>query len=109
MRSWSKIGAALTDGRHEEFDRMFKAVRWQSVADPAVEGVMPAMAIDAAIEAFRLPEVTHYATSIALAPLGLLALRCHYKMGTAEFYLADRGGDLVMLASDFYLAKDANP
>ena len=67
---------------------------------PVTLGMMTAMALDAAIEGFRLPNVTHVGLSTELSPFSLIAIRAHFSSGgqRVEFLLVDCGDTLTPVA-----------
>ena len=85
--TWTKVGEKET--RNAEGDDLRPAIEaairrlpWQAV--PCTLGMMPGMAIQEAVKAFRIPKVSHVAVSHELAPLGLYGVRGHYSNGVGQ-------------------------
>jgi hypothetical protein len=103
VRTWTTVGAGHSRGNETRLGKILDALSWTEIPPAGVcEPAMPALAIMGAIRELRLPGVTHYAISHALAPFGLVGIRAHYADGRADVYVVDEGSQLVVLASDFY-------
>lgn len=86
-------------------DMVVKAIEnleWQEVPNHGLEmGIAEAMAIETAIRDYKIPKVSHVATSPDLAPWGFYGIRGHYSNGVAEIYILDLGSQLATVRSDF--------
>jgi hypothetical protein len=86
-------------------DMVVKAIenlKWEEVPNTGLEmDIGSAMAIEAAIRDYKIPRVSHVATSNDLAPWGFYGIRGHYTNGVAEIYIMDMGSQLATVRSDF--------
>ena len=99
-RTWTNVGKEHTEGKEVELNEIFNRMEWHEL--PYTMGAMPGMGIKEAIKQFKIPKVSHVATSNELAPYGLLGIKAQYKNGNAIIYLVDEGIGVVPIASDFY-------
>lgn len=99
-REWTQVGEAYsgTDELRARFEAVVQAVEWQDL--PCEMGMMPGMAVQAAIREFQIPNVQKVGCSLEMAPLGVLAVEGIYSDGVVRIYFVDQGDVLVPVMSD---------
>ena len=105
-RDWKSVGKAAgycgTPDADSRIARAIDAMNWEALTPGFEFPMMPGMGINAAIQEFRMPKVSHVANSNRLAPYGFYGIRAHYSNGTVQLYLVDSGTELCPVCADFY-------
>ncbi|GMU20597.1 MAG: hypothetical protein AMXMBFR13_06940 [Phycisphaerae bacterium] len=97
---FTTVGRPYTEGREQQIVAMCDAMQWREIPRDGSRlelGMMPAMAIKSAIQQCGLVNVTHVAVAEALAPYGLLGIRCHNGPESVEAFLVDAGDEVVVV------------
>ncbi len=100
LRHWTDIGTPNVEalGGQAQISAAIERIVWHPVGTPAP--FSQGYAIRAAIQEFRMPRVTQWGDTHALAPYGLLGVEALYRNGRVRLYLLDTGSDAVPLCTD---------
>lgn len=97
-RNWTDVGEDCGIDR----DRIAKEIEgmdWEPLTGekPFSQGY----AIQAAINEFRMPNVSAVSMYSGFGPMSLLGIEAHYANGKCRLYILDDGSTLTPLCSDF--------
>lgn len=110
QRTWTHVGEQLGGDVRPELEAAIDQIEWRTPVGDWPAG--PGLAIKELIRDVQVPHVDLAGISTMLVSSGrytMLGVQGHYQNGRVRIYAVDRGGDLIVVASDFWPGEKASP